>query len=242
MADQYSPKQFFRNTPNEYLHSYFTANQINLDVDFDILKESDVESLFDAFIVLADNEQTQTEADFKAIHSLASEGGVQALVDEANYFEDSTFIEKIAAIDGFHAKVLWAFINKPEYWHVATMFLHADNVSASYWKKRNGLPLADIVEDNAIEKLSKAISNYFYEKEARGRHCIIETLENRATHPAFEIIFVYCANEKSLDIYAPRNPKAVSELQNLFAKHILHLDSLPDGELVIKTTNNLAIK
>ncbi len=109
-----------------------------------------------------------------------------------------------------------------------------------------------------LHQLSKAISNYFREKEARGRNCKIETytrnnkeyffaypedyaqtnnewisnsLENRATHPAFEIIFVYCADEQSLDIYAPRNPKAVSELQKLFAKHILHLDSLPDGEI-----------
>jgi hypothetical protein len=258
MAGQYSPKQFFRNTPNEYLLGYFTAYKINIDVDFYTLKENDVESLFTAFIALPDNEQTQTEADFKTINSLACEAGVQALVDEAHYFEDTVFIDKVAAIDGFHAKVLWAFINKPEYWHAATMFLHADNVSASYWKKRNGLPLAETIEDSAIDKLSKAISNYFYEKEARGKHCkieaysrnnkeyffaypedyakaniewISENLENRATHPAFEIIFVYCTDEQSLDIYAPRNSKAVPELQKLFAKHLLHLDCLPDGEI-----------
>lgn len=258
MAGQYSPKQFFRNTPNECLQGYFTANQISINIDFDTLKENDVETLFNAFIALPDKEQTQTEADFKTIHSLASEAGVQALIDEALYFQDNAFIEKVAAIEGFHAKALWAFNNKSEYWHVATIFLHADNVSASYWKKRNSLPLADVIEDSAIEKLSQAISHYFYEKEARGKHCKIETycrnnkeyffaypedyaqtnnewisenLENRATHPAFEIIFVYCTDEQSLDIYAPRNSKAIPELQKLFAKHILHLDSLPDGEI-----------
>jgi len=259
VAAQYSPRHFFRNTPNKYLQGYFTAKQINIDVDFDTLKESDVETLFNAFLALPETEQIQAEADFKTIHSLASEAGVQALVDEALYFEDNSFIEEIAAIDGFHSKVLWAFINKPEYWHVATMFLHADNVSASYWKKRNNLPmLADGIEDSAIELLSKAISKYFREKEARGKHCKIEeysrnnkeyffaypedyaqtnnewvsnSLQNRATHPAFEIIFVYCADEQSLDIYAPKNTKAVLELQKLFAKHILHLDSLPDGKI-----------
>lgn len=258
MTAQYSPKQFFRNTPNQLLQRYFEHKQITIDADFAAIKENDVDSLFIAFLALSDNEQTQAEADFKTIHSLASEAGVQALVDEAHYFDGNAFIEQIAAIEGFHAKVMWAFINKPEYWHVATMFLHADNVSASYWKKRNGLPLAETIEDSAIEKLSKAISNYFYEKEARGKHCKIEeysrnnkeyffaypedyakaniewisdNLENRAIHPAFEIIFVYCANEQSLDIYAPRNSKAVPELQKLFAKHILHLDSLPDGAI-----------
>ena len=259
MAAQYSPRHFFRNTPNQLLQSYFTAKQINIDVNFYTLKENAVETLFNAFLALPNNEQTQAEADFKTIHSLASEAGVQALVDEAHYFDDKNFIEQIAVIEGFHAKVIWAFINNPEYWHAATMFLHAGNVSASYWKKRNNLPmLTDAIEDSAIESLSKAISKYFREKEARGNHCkievysrnnkeyffaypedyaqtnnewICENLENRATHPAFEIIFVYCTDEQSLDIYAPRNPKAVQELQKLFAKHILHLDSLPYGEI-----------
>jgi hypothetical protein len=258
MAAQYSPKQFFRNTPNEYLQGYFNDKQVSISLDFDKIKENDVESLFTAFLALPDNEQTEAEADFRAIHSLSSEAGVKALADEANYFDDNAFIEQIAAIDGFHAKVIWAFINKPEYWRVATKFLHADNVSASYWKKRKGLALTDAIEDNAIDQLSTAISAYFYEKEARGKHCKIETyrrnnkdyffaypedyakaniewisdnLENRAIHPAFEIIFVYCSDEQSLDIHAPRNTKAIPELQQLFAKHILHLNSLPDGKI-----------
>lgn len=259
MAGQYSQRQFFRNTPNKYLQHYFTAKQISIDLDFETVKERDVETISTAFAALPDIEQTQGEADFRMINSLASEAGVKVLVDEALYFEDNAFIEQIAAIAGFHAKVIWAFINKPEYWHAATMFLHADNVSASYWKKRNKLPmLADGIEDNAIEALSKAISLYFREQESRGKHCKIETysrnnkeyffaypedyaqaniewvsdnLENRATHPAFEIIFVYCEEEQSLDIYPPKIPKAVPVLQQLFAKHILHLDSLPDGEI-----------
>ena len=157
MAGQYSQRQFFRNTPNKYLQQYFTAKQISIDLDFETVKERDVETISTAFAALLDIEQTQGEADFRMINSLASEAGVKVLVDEALYFEDSAFIEEIANIAGFHAKVLWAFINKPEYWHVATMFLHADNVSASYWKKRNKLPmLADGIENNAFDSASMA--------------------------------------------------------------------------------------
>lgn len=259
MASQYSPRQFFRSTPNQYLQAYFTAKKMNIGFDIETLKESDVESLFNGFLALPEADQTQAESDFKTVHSLASVAGVQTLVEEARYNDDSAFIEKIAMIDGFHAKVMWAFTNKLEYWHAATLFLHADNVSGSYWKKRNELPmLADGVGDNAIENLSKAISTYFYEQEARGKHCKIETysrnnkeyffaypedyamantewvsdnLENRAMHPAFEIIFVYCEQEQSLDIYAPKNTKKVADLQKIFALHILHLDSLPEGKI-----------
>ena len=58
-----------------------------------------------------------------------------------------------------------------------------------------------------------------------------DTLKNQAHHPAFEIIFVYCEAEGSLDIYAPRNNKAIADLQAMFAKHILKLDTLPEGAI-----------
>lgn len=57
------------------------------------------------------------------------------------------------------------------------------------------------------------------------------SLATRSRHPAFEIIFVYCEAEGSLDIYAPKNTKAVPELQNIFAKTILKLDTLADGTI-----------
>jgi hypothetical protein len=53
-------------------------------------------------------------------------------------------------------------------------------------------------------------------------------LSNRSRHPAFEIIFVYTQAEGSLDIYAPRNTKAVPQLQQIFADTILGLDELDD--------------
>jgi hypothetical protein len=48
------------------------------------------------------------------------------------------------------------------------MFLHADNVSVSYWKKRNDLPKSPPhVEDEDIAALATAISVLF-RKEGRG--------------------------------------------------------------------------
>ena len=138
------------------------------------------------------------------------------------------------------------------------MFLHADNVSASYWKRRNDLPKSPPhVEVADIVALATAISELF-RKEGRGKNCKVEpyrrhnreyffaypedfsqlgvewvnnTLKTLAHHPAFEIIFVYCEEEGSLDIYAPRNTKAVPELQRVFARNILKLGTLADGSV-----------
>lgn len=60
-----------------------------------------------------------------------------ALNDEAAFNHDDDFVEAVAAIEGLHAKAMWAFLHTLNYWRSASLFLHADNVSASYWKKRN---------------------------------------------------------------------------------------------------------
>lgn len=259
MAAQYSNRHFFRKTPNAYLAEYFAAKHITLDIDFSQLKENDSDKLQAALNQLADSQVADIEAEFQDVNALACEGGIEALNDEADFHNDQGFITEMAEIEGFHAKAIWAFLNKPSYWRGAAMFLHADNVSPSYWKKRNDLPkLPPQVEDSDIKALEKAISSYFYNKEGRGKNCTVEpyrrhnkeyffaypedfaqsvvnwvgdTLKSQAYHPAFEIIFVYCEAEGSLDIYAPKNNKAIPELQAMFAKHILQLETLPDGEI-----------
>ncbi len=259
MATQYSNRQFFRNTPKEYLAQFFVAKEIPLAVDFSEHNKKVVDELQDALNSLPDGQKAGIEAVFQDVNALACEGGVAALIDEASFHNDETFVETIAAIDGFHAKAMWAFLSKPNYWHGATMFLHADNVSPSYWKKRNDLPrVPPHVEDEDIDALAKAISGFFYHKEGRGKNCIVEPyrrnnkeyffaypedfaqsaiewigdkLKNQAHHPAFEIIFVYCEAEGSLDIYAPKNTKALPDLQLMFAQNILKMDALKDGDI-----------
>ena len=55
------------------------------------------------------------------------------------------------------------------------MFLHADNVSSSFWKKWNDFPpMLPDVEDNAINALADSISAFFHDTEGRGRNCKVE--------------------------------------------------------------------
>jgi hypothetical protein len=259
MAGQYSHRQFFRHIPDAQLASYFKAKNIDLAVNFDTLEKKRIDKIFEAFTQLLENDQATIEADFQGINAMSCEGGIAALIDEAGYHQDDSFTASIAAIEGFHAKAIWAFLEKPVYWRGASMFLHADNVSGAYWKKRNDLPkVPPKVEDFDIENLAKVISRHFHKTEGRGRNCKVEpyrrnkkeyffaypedfgqsgvewvsdTLKTLARHPAFEIIFVFCQEEGSLDIYAPKNTKAVPELQKLFASTILGLNTLPDGTI-----------
>jgi len=259
LAGQYSHKHFFRQVPQNQLASYFAAKGIDLGVDFTELNRKQVDSLFVAFTGLPEEKQTAVEAEFQDIHAMACAGGIAALIDEAYFYKDDTFVERVSEFEGFHAKVMWAFLEKHTYWLGATMFLHADNVSSSYWKRRNDLPhVPPNVDESAIKDLANTISAFFHKNEGRGRNCQVEvyrrhnkeyffaypedfglsavewesdTLKSRARHPAFEIIFVYCESEGALDIYAPKNTKAVPELQKIFASTILNLETLNNGKI-----------
>lgn len=256
MAGQYSHLQFFRRTPNALLARYFQERHgVLQELAFDKLKEMDVEPIFEGFTALPDDKQAQVEAECQDIDAMACQGGVTALTDEADFHQDETFPAAISKIDGFHGAVMWAFLERPSYWTGATLFLQADNISESFWKKRNDLPhLPPHVEDEDKEQLAQAISDHF-SKEGRGRNCKVEifrrhekeyffaypedfaqsglewvrnALSARARHPAFEIIFVYSKAEGSLDIYAPRNTAAVPDLQQIFAEAILKFDELDE--------------
>jgi hypothetical protein len=257
MARQYSHTQFFRLVPNSLLRHYFQNKHNALqDIVFSELRESEAESVFNAFRTLPSEQQTEIEAELQDIDNMACQGGVTALTDEASFHQDQTFSEDISQISGFHGKVMWAFLEHPKYWAGATLFFHSDNISVFFWKKRNDLPhLPPNVNDENIERLAQSISDYFFRKEGRGRNCKVEvfrrhgkeyffaypedfaqsgvewvhnSLSTQERHPAFEIIFVYTQAEGSLDIYAPRNTKAVPQLQQIFASAILGLNELDE--------------
>ncbi len=257
MAHQYSPTQFFRRVPNVLLGRYFQEKKNVLQkIDFEQLKETEVNPIFHAFIALLPEQQAKIGAEFQDIDTMANQGGVMALTDEANYHNDTKFPEAISKVDGFHGKVMWTFLEYPKYWAGAWLFLHSDNISESLWKKRNDLPhLPPNVNEESTKQLEDALSNYFYSKEGRGRNCKVEvfrrnekeyffaypedfaqsgiewvrnSLSNRARQPAFEIIFVYTQAEGSLDIYAPRNTKSVPQLQQIFADAVLGFDELEE--------------
>ena len=116
MASQYQHRQFFRRVPNTLLARYFEARDTDLGVDFANLPETQVEPLFEAFTALPEERQAAMEVDFQDINALANDGGIEALRNEAEFYEDEGVPVALAEIDGYHAEAMWAFLHKPGYW------------------------------------------------------------------------------------------------------------------------------
>jgi len=269
MARDFSPISFFQRTPNVLLGRYFQDRHgILKEIAFAQLDEagSTAAIIFEAFSGLREPQQARIEAECQDIESMAHQAGVTALIDEATDFhKNADFPHAINQQDSFHGKVMWAFLEHPNYWKGATSNLYAENIPDSSWKKRNDLPrLPPHVKQEDTEQLEDALSHYFTKKEGRGRHCQVnvfrkgnqerffanlsdfgqadpewegDRLNARARLPSFEIIFVYTQSAGSLDIHAPGNTKYVDDLAQIFAEAILKL-----GELDPFTKDNQVYK
>jgi hypothetical protein len=260
MARDFSPITFFQRTPNALLGRYFQEKHgVLAEIAFDELEENGqtAEAIFQAFSTLPEPQQAQIEAECQNIESMAHQAGVTALIDEATDFhKNAGFPEAINQQDSFHGKVMWTFLEHPNYWAGATSNLYAENIPDASWNRRNDLPhLPPHVEPEDTDRLADALSHYFRKKEGRGRHCRVDVyrkgnkenffahlsdfgqadpewegnnLNPRARLPSFEIIFVYTQSEGSLDIHAPGNTKYLEDLQHVFAESILKLGELDE--------------
>lgn len=249
MAGHYFHKHFFRKVFNKFLIDYLDQNDIEFDLDLYAIKEHEVDLIFDTFLKLADKTRHKIESDFQRVHALATDGGIIALTDEAKELDNTNFIETIQLICGQYNKVMWAYLDSPEYGQAASIFFQASSIPSAAWKIIKNLPaLQEPFNENDIKLLSAAIGDYFFNREGRGRRCKIDhykrgkldyfcafpedfaksevewlhdTLQYIPHTMAFEIIFIYCQHTATLDLYAKKNAKNIPQLQQLFTEYIL---------------------
>ena len=152
MGRPYVLSRFLRQTPNRLLKEYFTARALLGAVEFDTLKEREIDAIQEAIIDLPEADRQKIEADFRDIDALASERGFRAMMDEAAWHvrnspqqhgHDYDLTQRLAKADGEHARAMWVFLNRKDYWHGAIRFFEADMVAPSYWQKRKNLPKLD---------------------------------------------------------------------------------------------------
>ena len=124
MARDFSPISFFQRTPNALLGRYCQEKHGVLgEIAFDELEENGntAEAIFQSFSALPEPQQAKIEAECQDIESMAHQAGVMALIDEAtDLHKNAYFPHAINEQDSFQGKVMWAFLEHPNYWTGAT--------------------------------------------------------------------------------------------------------------------------
>ena len=178
MTRHYSPRDFFRNTPNALLARYFAAREVLQDFDFAAIKETKIEPLFEAWLAVPEAQRAKMEVDLREIGDMSNEKGVKAIIDEAEFHlsEDGaheTFVAMLMALPGHHERAMTTFLDHPALWKGATRLYHADTLS--HWRKRKNLPKVKAATEPAdIKLLEAAIKGYYQHTEGRAKHCRVE--------------------------------------------------------------------
>lgn len=251
MARHYSPRSFFRHAPNAMLKRYFDKHGVLTQHDFSDISETKIEPIYRAWLTLPDAQRGEMERDFREIDALASEGGVKAIMDEADWHNED-LADMLGELDDLHEKAFWVFLERPKYWPAASAFCRADAISSGQWNECRTVsrPPAK-VDDASIRNLERVLSTHFFNKEGRGKNCTVEPyrrgkldyffaypedyvhasieydgpkFKRTARHPAFEIIFVYSQDEGKISLYMKGGRDAKKEVRALFADAILGLE------------------
>jgi hypothetical protein len=268
IAGQYSLKTFLRNTPNDLLRRYFETLRVGPEMGWQELKDTSIDAIYGVIDEASEVLRAQIGRDFQDIHGMANEGGTKTLIDEGLDRHHRVDLRETFEPMGSHTeKAFWAFLEHPDVFEVAKRFRHADKLGR--WRKRKDLPDAEPgIDDETTQVLASAISSYYLDKEGRVRGCHADhyARDNRlywfvypedyaegrlvyddkhelrleTQRPAFEIIFVYDTEERSLDINAKGPKRTIEALQGMFCNIVLGVPSyLPDRTDVVYQLDGL---
>lgn len=251
MANDYAPRQFLRQVQIALLREYFTRRGELSNVEWDKLKEAEIEPVHEAWHGLPELKRKEVESDFRRVHAMGSSDGTRAIIEEGQ-FHQLDLTPALDALEGHLNKALWTFMNHNNVFEVAERLHRADHLNGRFWRKRKDIPKKKPdVSPKALEELGNAISAYYWEKQGRGSPCRAEAylrvgryhyifvypkdysdtfvgyddndkFERRPWNPAFEVVFIYDPRDGALELYVQGDKKIVRDLQKLFGRVILH--------------------
>ena len=217
-----------------------------------------VEDIMTAYVELPPAISKGIEVEFQNAHDLATEVGQEILLSQAH--ARNINLADAEDIEGLFERALWFSMNHPEVWEAGVRFAQADVVrDGRYWVKRSGMPpRMPNTTYAARDQLGKAVSEFFTNKEGRGRQHVVEhytrpdggeyffvylsdyadayngfdetgTLRRFIERHTFEVIFAYHQQQGTLELYAKGGKAVVHALQSLFARTILHTELPPEA-------------
>lgn len=250
MSKDFDPRRFLQRAPNAMLRRYFDVRGLLPDLDWELLTETRIEPLYQAWLALPAERRDESLVDFREIDLLGDEGGKTAVLDEAQFHPGrQTVLRAFSELEGFHACAFWTFLERPDFWRGALRFADADNKPKRYWRQRNNMPsLAGAVTRASGQRLEVELSELLFRKQARGHRCYVEPyrrgehecffaypldhrqtdlelldgeFRKRARSPTFEIVFVFDPKNRTLRTWWRGNAKLIPDLEVAFSRAIL---------------------
>ena len=251
MLQQFNPKRVLRQISNSLLKEFFERQGHPLEIDWDLISNTQVDSIFDAWQGLPDRPRKVAEIVFQDVHEMANEDGVRVIIEDARYHEVD-LAPLLEPMESRYDKAIWTAMNWPDIWNAATRFAKADNLSfGRSWVKRGNLPCAvPSAGAEAVNNLRAAMSAFFRDRQGRGHYCKVEhfprangldyffvylsdyadthinfddagEFQRTPDRRAFEVVFAQDREHGTLEVYAKGGRQIIEPLQQVYSNVIL---------------------
>lgn len=176
MPGKFNPRQFFRVASNQALAAYFERIPGFPALDWASQRETQVDPIVDGLNQLAPDARATADSDLTLIHGLADELGLQAVLEEARFYEVDLEPEW-QDLEGFHEKLIFTYLREPSWMVAAGRLRDADKLPAGRWLRRAGLVIDEVRDDKAArDELAVALGAYLRQTQGRGYQCEVEAL------------------------------------------------------------------
>ncbi|MBT8342774.1 MAG: hypothetical protein HKP58_06875 [Desulfatitalea sp.] len=175
MQQPFNPKRVLRQISNPYIKEYFERLGHPLEIDWDSISNTQVDSIFDAWQGLAGGPRKTAEILFQNVHDMSNENGIRVIIEDAhNHGED--LAPRLESMESRYDKAIWTAMNRANIWDAAVRFAKADTLSSGRsWVKRGNLPVVALKPCEAgVSGLQDAMSAFFCDRQGRGHYCKVE--------------------------------------------------------------------
>lgn len=261
MSQTFDPKRVLRQVSNHLLQDLFEAHQHDLEMPWEQMEETDVDPIFNAWQALPETDCRAIEIVLHEVCDMADgDEGTRAICEEAIRQGNQQLIDDLEGFESRHDKAVFTYIHATDVWNLAVRFARADSLShGRYWIKRCDIPAKEPDTSAAkIQEFQVALSAFFREAQARGRHCQVQhyvrangadyffaylddyadtyvtldtdgEFDRRPERRAFEIVMVYDRVHGTLEMHARGGKKVYIPLQEIFCRVILGEEIGPEN-------------
>lgn len=252
MSRVFSVPTVLRMTANSLLRQFFDRiGHGKLDIPWADLRERDIQPVLDSLAGLPRIKYDRIEAILHSVFDLASESGINAILEAGATSGDDAIAEQMPQDFGAYSQAMWAWLNRHDVFERASLIHQVDDLS--WWRKRTDLPHESPRNGpEAYHELEQALSALLVREQGRGKVCTVEPFHRDGTdyfvaHPddyvdnvtvhdddgklsprslrrTFTIVFAFRAEDGSLELFARVPAKLKPRIEEIFAQTMLGVE------------------
>jgi hypothetical protein len=235
---------------------------VHVGFDWREMRQTSIEPLYELWQSLDEPHHRKLELLMQDIHVMADAIGTQAIFEESRAKGLNDLVGELGEFESRHDVAMWTMLRAESVWAASLRFAKADRkIGTRYWKRRNDLPDFKIdVSEDAINRLSDALTSLHMAEEGRGGVCLTEhfqrgdgshyfnsylndwrdsyvkladdgrQFERAFESKAFELMFHIDPKMRTLDIDARGGRRRHETLQSIIGRCIMNLELLPEGD------------